>query len=178
LGGEQARNLGTNVNRSRQMLMITAAVITAGAVSVSGPIGFVGLVIPHSVRMLIGPDHCTLLPFSALGGGIFLLICDTVGRTRLEAAASADFVIVIYNPRSIGRPDHIHRAKDIIMKHRVPDTPVGIVKSAMRDKEKVVVTNLKDMLEHHIDMQTTLIIGNSQTFSFDRYMITPRGYEV
>jgi precorrin-3B C17-methyltransferase len=97
---------------------------------------------------------------------------------RLEAAAKADFVIALYNPRSKGRPDHICRARDIIMKHRNPDTPVGIVKSAMRDNERIMVTNLADMLKHDIDMKTTVIIGNSQTFSFDGYMITPRGYGV
>jgi cobalt-precorrin 5A hydrolase/precorrin-3B C17-methyltransferase len=97
---------------------------------------------------------------------------------RLEAAAKADFVIVLYNPKSKGRQDHICRARDIIMKHRDTDTPVGIVKGAMRDGEIAVVTNLEDMLKHDIDMQTTVIIGNSQTFSFDGYMITPRGYRM
>jgi len=104
LGAEQARNLGVNVNRSRQILMITAAVITAGAVSVSGPIGFVGLVIPHSVRMLIGPDHRTLVPFSALGGGIFLLICDTVGRTL---ASPLELPVGIVTPL-IGAPFFVY----------------------------------------------------------------------
>lgn len=109
LGAEQARNLGVNVNRSRQILMITAAMMTAGAVSVSGQIGFVGLVVPHSVRMLIGPDHNTLIPFSALGGGIFLLICDTVGRTLasplelpvgiVTSLIGAPFFVYIYKTR-------------------------------------------------------------------------------
>jgi precorrin-3B C17-methyltransferase len=64
------------------------------------------------------------------------------------------------------------------MKYRSPSTPVGIVKGAMRDSEKIVVDDLADMLKHDIDMQTTIIIGNSQTFSFDEYMITPRGYKM
>jgi iron complex transport system permease protein len=109
LGAQQARNLGINVTRSRQILMITAAIITAGAVSVSGPIGFVGLVIPHSVRMLIGPDHRTLVPFSALGGGIFLMLCDTLGRTIaaplelpvgiVTSLIGAPFFVYIYKTR-------------------------------------------------------------------------------
>jgi len=97
---------------------------------------------------------------------------------RLVAAAKADFVIVIYNPKSKGRPDHINKARDIILKFRSPNTPVGIVRSAMRDNERVIITNLENILNYDIDMQTTIIIGNSNTFAFDRYMITPRGYEV
>jgi precorrin-3B C17-methyltransferase len=54
---------------------------------------------------------------------------------------------------------------------------VGIVKAAMRDNESIIITNLRDMLDHDIDMQTTVIIGNSSTFVFDKWMITPRGYE-
>ncbi len=98
-------------------------------------------------------------------------------ETRLESAATADFVIVLYNPKSNGRPGHIKKAQEIIMKYRNPDTPVGIVKGAMRENEVIVITNLKNMLEHNIDMQTTVIIGNSQTFVWDNLMITPRGYE-
>jgi precorrin-3B C17-methyltransferase len=96
---------------------------------------------------------------------------------RLESAAMADFVIVLYNPKSKGRPEHIKKAQEIIMKYRNPDTPAGIVKGAMRENEEIVITNLKNMLEHNIDMQTTVIIGNSQTFVWDNLMITPRGYE-
>jgi cobalt-precorrin 5A hydrolase/precorrin-3B C17-methyltransferase len=97
---------------------------------------------------------------------------------RLEAAAMADFVIVLYNPKSMGRPEHINRAREIIMKHRRPDTPVGIVKAAMRDNEEVTITDLKFMLSHDIDMQTTVIIGNSQTFVWEGRIVTPRGYTV
>jgi len=96
---------------------------------------------------------------------------------RLEAASISDFIIVLYNPRSIGRQEHINKAKNIILKYRYPETPVGIVKAAMRDNEEIVVTNLKDMLDHDIDMQATVIIGNSQTFTWNNWMITPRGYE-
>lgn len=97
---------------------------------------------------------------------------------RLEAAAMADFVIVLYNPKSMGRPEHINRAREIIMKHRKPDTPVGIVKAAMRDNEEVTITDISSMLSHDIDMQTTVIIGNSQTFVWKGRIVTPRGYTV
>ncbi|MBI4838487.1 MAG: precorrin-3B C(17)-methyltransferase [Nitrospirae bacterium] len=96
---------------------------------------------------------------------------------RLKAAAIADFVIVLYNPKSKGRAEHIKKALEIILKHRNPETPVGIVKGAMRENEKIVITNLKNMLKHDIDMQTTVIIGNSQTYVWGEWMITPRGYE-
>lgn len=96
---------------------------------------------------------------------------------RLEAAASADFVIVLYNPKSKGRTDHISKARKIVLRHRLPGTPVGLVKGAMRKDESVVVTDLDRMLDHEIDMQTTVIIGNSKTFIWNGLMITPRGYE-
>ncbi len=95
---------------------------------------------------------------------------------RLEAAAMADFVIVLYNPKSMGRPEHIDRARAICLRYRSAETPVGIVRAAMRENEKVIVTNLRDMLNHGIDMQTTVIIGNSTTFTWNNLMITPRGY--
>ena len=96
---------------------------------------------------------------------------------RLDAAAFADFVIVLYNPRSKGRADHINKARDIVLKHRKASTVVGIVKGAMRDKETVIVTDLEHMQDSDIDMQTTVIIGNSKTFAWKNLMITPRGYE-
>ncbi len=96
---------------------------------------------------------------------------------RLEAAAAADFVIVLYNPRSKGRAGHIGRASEIVLKHRVPTTVVGIVKGAMREHESVLVTDLKNMQDSDIDMQTTVIIGNSKTFVWNHLMVTPRGYE-
>ncbi|MDI6735172.1 MAG: precorrin-3B C(17)-methyltransferase [bacterium] len=95
---------------------------------------------------------------------------------RLEASSMADFVIVLYNPRSKGRREHINRARDIILKYRLPETPVGIISAAMRADERITITDLENMLDNDIDMQTTIIIGNSQTFIWDRWMITPRGY--
>lgn len=101
---------------------------------------------------------------------------DMIER-RLDAAAAADFVIVLYNPRSKGRAGHINRAREIILKHRQSATVVGIVKGAMRENERIVVTDLQNMKDGDIDMQTTVIIGNSTTFVWNNLMITPRGYE-
>jgi len=95
---------------------------------------------------------------------------------RLEAAAAADFVTAIYNPRSKRRTEQIIRARCIFLCHRAPKTPVGIVTAATRENEKIVITTLEDMLDQEIGMQSTIIIGNSQTFTWNDLMITPRGY--
>lgn len=80
LGDEQARTSGIDVTRTRALLLAIASVITGAAVAVSGIIGFVGLVIPHGLRLVAGPDHRLLLPASALGGASFLIIADTISR--------------------------------------------------------------------------------------------------
>lgn len=96
---------------------------------------------------------------------------------RIEAAGVSDFVIALYNPKSGRRTKQIQEAQRILLKYRDPNTPVGLVKSAYRDREDIVITNLKEMLEHDIGMLTTVIIGNSTTFIYDEKMITPRGYQ-
>ncbi|MFJ7940658.1 precorrin-3B C(17)-methyltransferase [Peribacillus sp. NPDC096622] len=96
---------------------------------------------------------------------------------RVEAAAMADFVIALYNPRSGRRTRQIVETQKILLRYRSPDTPVGLVKSAYRDRQDIVITNLKDMLNHDIGMLTTVIIGNSSTFLYDDKIITPRGYQ-
>ena len=95
---------------------------------------------------------------------------------RLEAAAGADFVVVIYNPKSKKRAEHIVKARKILLAHRAPETPVGIVTAATRENERIVLTTLGKMLENEIDMQTTIIVGNSMTFAWQGFMVTPRGY--
>ena len=96
---------------------------------------------------------------------------------RLHNAAEADFVIALYNPKSKRRTEHIVKTRDIIMQYRVPETPVGIVTAATRDNETVFLTTLEKMLEADIGMQSTVIIGNTSTFSWNGHMITPRGYK-
>ncbi|WP_078412780.1 precorrin-3B C(17)-methyltransferase [Priestia abyssalis] len=96
---------------------------------------------------------------------------------RIEAAAQADFVIALYNPKSGRRTRQIVEAQKILLKYRAPDTPVGLVKSAYREKQHVVMTTLKEMLNHDIGMLTTVMIGNSSTFLYGSKMITPRGYQ-
>jgi len=80
LGEEQAENLGVNVNRTRILLLVGSSLAVAGAVSISGIIGFVGLIIPHIFRMIVGPDHKFLIPLSIIGGAAFLMVMDAVSR--------------------------------------------------------------------------------------------------
>ncbi|MDE5412168.1 precorrin-3B C(17)-methyltransferase [Alkalihalobacterium chitinilyticum] len=98
-------------------------------------------------------------------------------KKRVDAAAEADFVIALYNPRSGKRTRQIVETQKILLKYRSPDTPVGLVKSAYREREQIVITDLEHMLDHEIGMLTTVIIGNNSTFIYDGKMITPRGYQ-
>ncbi len=84
LGEEEAAALGVEVERTKRVLLAVASVLTGVAVAVSGVIGFVGLVVPHLVRLVVGPDHRVLLPTSAMAGAVFLVLTDAV--TRLGAA--------------------------------------------------------------------------------------------
>ncbi|NHN58176.1 MULTISPECIES: vitamin B12 ABC transporter permease BtuC [Halorussus] len=81
LGEEDAHALGVEVERTKRLLLAVASVMTGAAVAVSGVIGFVGLVVPHVMRLLVGPDHRILLPTSALAGASFLVATDTVARS-------------------------------------------------------------------------------------------------
>jgi precorrin-3B C17-methyltransferase len=96
---------------------------------------------------------------------------------RIDAAASADFVIAFYNPRSKGRPGHLESARRVILKHRPPETPVGIVKDSTREEESAVVTTLGSMDVEIVDMTTMVIVGNSSSFAYGEWMVTPRGYK-
>lgn len=95
---------------------------------------------------------------------------------RLEAAAAADFVVALYNPKSQNRTEQIAIAQRIFLDYRSPQTPVALVRSAYRDDERVMLTTLDRFLELEIDMLTTVLIGNTQTRSYENWMITPRGY--
>ena len=85
-GSEVARSMGVNTGRTRLLAFAIAAGITAIAVSLSGLVGFVGLVVPHGVRLVLGPDHRQLLPLSGIVGAIFLVAADTLARTIIAPA--------------------------------------------------------------------------------------------
>ncbi|GAB6082894.1 cobyric acid synthase [Desulfuromonas carbonis] len=98
-------------------------------------------------------------------------------RRRLEAAAAADFVVALYNPRSRGRTTQLGEAAQILLRHRPGTTPVGIVRNACREGESVVVTDLAGLPDAEVDMLSLVIVGNSQTVvDAAGRMVTPRGY--
>ncbi|MFB6193825.1 MAG: vitamin B12 ABC transporter permease BtuC [Halobaculum sp.] len=109
LGEADAGALGVEVERSKRALLAVSAVLTGAAVSVSGVIGFVGLIVPHGVRLVVGPDHRILLPTAALGGGLFLLVADTLARAGavelpvgiVTAAAGAPFFLYLLRTREV-----------------------------------------------------------------------------
>ncbi|WPS89044.1 precorrin-3B C(17)-methyltransferase [Brevibacillus halotolerans] len=136
--------------------------VVPGISSIQSCASLLGAPIMHDACTISLSDHLT--PW------------ETIAK-RVEAAASADFVIALYNPRSGRRTRQIVETQQILLKYRSPETPVGIVKSAYRDREHVVITTLADMLQHDIGMLTTVIIGNSTTFVYDQKIITPRGYQ-
>ena len=80
VGEEPARYMGLDVERFKKVIIVIGSLITAAVVSTSGLIGFVGLVVPHIARMIIGPDHRSLIPVSAAGGAIFMVAADTLAR--------------------------------------------------------------------------------------------------
>lgn len=95
---------------------------------------------------------------------------------RLEAVAAADFVVAIYNPRSKSRPTLLEEARKVLLRHKSPDTPVGIVRKAMREGQWRCLATLGTIPLEAVDMQSVLIVGNSQTYLWEGWMVTPRGY--
>jgi precorrin-3B C17-methyltransferase len=107
-----------------------------------------------------------------------LLVPWEIIMKRVEAAALGDYVTVIYNPASKKRVHQLRDTRNIFLKYREPSTPVAIVKGAYRESQSVALTTLDKMLEHQdmLGMITTVIVGNSSTFSYGGMMINPRGY--
>ena len=97
-------------------------------------------------------------------------------EARLQAAAAADFVTALYNPKSKTRTQQIAIAQDIFLQHRAPETPVALVRSAYRHDQQIQLTTLEQLLQHPIDMVTTVLIGNRCTRRLGDWLITPRGY--
>ena len=165
----------------------------------SGIYGMAGLVLEIAIRRNIGIGHDIFLEIipgipaftaaaSLLGAPLMhdfasvslsdLLTPWEVIQNRIEMAAQGDFVIILYNPKSKKRDWQLSSVKEIILKHRKPETPVGIVYSAMREGQKVSISTLSYMDRCEINMQTIIIVGNSSTFRAGDFMITPRGYGV
>jgi iron complex transport system permease protein len=109
LGEEDAGTLGIEVERTKQVLLAVSSIITAAAVAVAGVIGFVGLVVPHMMRLVVGPDHRILLPTSALAGASFLVVTDTFARSAaaelpvgiVTAAVGAPFFLYLLRRQEV-----------------------------------------------------------------------------
>jgi precorrin-3B C17-methyltransferase len=107
-----------------------------------------------------------------------LLVPWEIILKRVQAAALGDYVTVIYNPASKKRVHQLEDTRDIFLTHRRADTPVAIVKGAYRESQSIVITTLEKMLDFPdmLGMITTVIVGNSSTFTYKGMMINPRGY--
>jgi iron complex transport system permease protein len=111
MGEEDARALGVEVERTKRLLLAASSLVTAAAVAVTGVIGFVGLIVPHALRLVVGPDHRVLLPASAVAGATFLVATDTVARTAMggtelpvgivTAALGAPFFLYLLRDREV-----------------------------------------------------------------------------
>ncbi|AEF93474.1 precorrin-3B C17-methyltransferase [Desulfotomaculum nigrificans CO-1-SRB] len=182
------------VERARQAVELAAAGKTVAVVSSGDPgiYGMAGIIIEVAggrvpVKVIPGVTAASaaaaslgaplMHDFAVISLSDLLTPWETILK-RLEMAAAGDFVIVLYNPRSHGRPNHINTARDIMLKYKAPATPVGIVRQARRGQEERTITTLDRMLDVEIDMLTTVIIGNSQTRVAGKYMLTPRGYHL
>lgn len=113
--------------------------------------------------------------FCAISLSDLLTPWDVIEK-RLIAAASADFITSLYNPRSNTRTQQIVKTQAIFLQYRHPNTPVAIARSLTREEENIIITTLAEMLNHPIDMLTTVMIGNSSTKRYHDLLITPRGY--
>ncbi|WP_135304164.1 vitamin B12 ABC transporter permease BtuC [Haloarcula amylovorans] len=109
LGEEDAQSLGIDVERTKRLLLAFSSLVTAAGVAVTGVIGFVGLIVPHAMRLVVGPDHRILLPTAALAGASFLVATDTVARSGtaempvgiLTAALGAPFFLYLLRKREV-----------------------------------------------------------------------------
>jgi cobalt-precorrin 5A hydrolase/precorrin-3B C17-methyltransferase len=117
----------------------------------------------------LGHDHCSI----SLSD---LLTTWGVIQARVRAAAEGDFVVSLYNPRSKGRDWQLGKVKEILLEHRPPDTPVGIVKDAYRPRQRAILTDLASLRPEDVDMLTIVLVGSSQTRVVAGRMVTPRGY--
>jgi precorrin-3B C17-methyltransferase len=195
----EPNELGGEVERCERAVELAAAGASVALVS-SGDAGVYGMASPaleaverRTAAGLVCPEVAVVpgvsaaLAASALLGAPLgadfavvslsdLLTPWAVIERRVALAAEADFVLALYNPLSLRRVWQLGRARELVLSHREPSTPVGLVRQAYRPDQQVVLTDLAGLPEQAVDMTTIVLIGNSITRRFERFLITPRGY--
>lgn len=166
------------------------AVISSGDAGIYGMAGLLfelaGKQSPHVDIKVIPGVTASIAAAAALGAPLMNDFCHIslsdlmtpwkVITKRVDAAAAADFVICLYNPRSKGRPNNLREALNIILKYKSPDTIVGLGKDVARPKEIDKVMTIETLDETEVNMTSIVIVGNKNTYVQDGRMITPRGY--
>lgn len=167
------------------------AVISSGDAGIYGMAGLVLGILPVGSRLRVevvpgitaatAAAACLGAPlmndFAVISLSDLLTPLQMIER-RLAGAIAGDFVIAFYNPRSSRRVEPLRRALALLRASRAGDTPVGVVRDAMREGQSVSVTTLECLKEEELDMRTVVIVGNTATMIRDRRMVTTRGYPV
>lgn len=192
-----ANGMRQEIDRCREAIRLAAqgnrvAVVSSGDAGVYGMAGIIiecleqenllalpleiipGITAATAAASMLGAP--LMHDFAVISLSDLLTPWDVIAK-RVRAASEGDFILAIYNPKSKGRPQHIETLREIVLQYRHPETPVGLVREALRGEESSKhITSLADFTNYPIDMLTTVIIGNSQTRITGPYMVTPRGY--
>ncbi|MDD3225237.1 MAG: precorrin-3B C(17)-methyltransferase [Clostridium sp.] len=168
----------------------TVAIISSGDAGIYGMAGLI-LEMRKDEEVIIVPGvTASIASASLLGAPLMHDSCNIslsdlmtpydLIKKRVKLAAEGDFVISLYNPRSMGRQNYLKECIDIIAEYRNSDTPIGIVKNALRKGQDVKLCTIStfDKIEKEVGMLSTVIIGNSTTYIKDGKMITKRGYKL
>lgn len=192
-------HMGQEADRCRQALTLASegkrvALISSGDAGIYGMAGLVYELLHRSAVPALAEVPIRVIPgvscinaaaallgaplmhdFAVISLSDLLTPWEEIER-RLELAGQGDFVVVLMNPKSQGRCEQIERAREILLRHRVETTPVGIVRNVGRNGQSIVLTDLGHLGEHEIDMVTTVIVGKGDTFRLGEALVTPRGY--
>ncbi len=192
--------MGDEVERARKAIALAkegkrVALVSGGDAGIYGMAGLAFELLRNEEGKSLESFECEIVPgvpalnaaasllgaplmcdFAVINLSDLLVSWDSIAL-RLDKAARADFVIVIYNPASHKRKAQIFKAREILLRYRSASVLVGIVSDAYREGQEVVLTDLEHMLDHEIGMNSIVIIGNSTTFRLGDLMVTPRGYD-
>ena len=168
----------------------TVALISSGDAGIYGMAGImIEVALGSGIEVEVVPGITSSVAGAALVGAPLMhdqavislsdLLTDwDVITKRIDRASEGDFVISLYNPKSKGRTEQIVEAREIMLRHKAPTTPVALLRHVGREDQNYTLTNLEEMLTHEIDMFTVVIVGNSKTYIKEGRMITPRGYHL